>query len=172
MNRLLLLCYATRGSLFSSCYDHRYAARELLPNLFFKTLASKQLQMSIKNILESPSNIFTLIARVSISKTTAELGVPFNSSIPLCKAWCCQCYSKTFLANFILIEPFYNIVLVSFVVLKEKFRFRKEVYLTFIFKINNFTIKKVIKRFQVNIENIIKHIEHIYCCRSWFVDFL
>ena len=44
-------------------------------------------------------------------------------------------------------------------------------YLTFPPEVNNSTTRKAIGRFQVNIENAVKYMDHVYCCYSRFVDF-
>ena len=112
------------------------------------------------------------MAGASARRTTAAPRAPFNSSIPLCKSQRYQRRLKSALANFMLVEPFHNTVLVSPVVLEEDFCLRKEAYLTFPLEVINFTIRKAIGRFKVNIENAIKHMGYVYCCCSWFVDLL
>lgn len=59
-------------------------------------------------------------------------------------------------------ELFYN----TYITLKLHFCFKKEIYLTYSFKINNFIISKTINHFQVNSENTIKHIDYVYCYYS------
>lgn len=39
-------------------------------------------------------------------------------------------------------------------------------------KINNSIIKKAIRHFQVNIENVIKYTDNVYCYYSRFIDLL
>ncbi len=61
---------------------------------------------------------------------------------------------------------------ISPVVLEEDFCLREDAYLTFPPEVNGFTIIETIGRFQVNIENIIKYIDYVCCCCSWFVNLL
>lgn len=70
------------------------------------------------------------------------------------------------------IKLFYNTIPLSSVILEEDLCLRKEAYLTFLLEINNFITKKAIEHFQVNIENVVKHMDHICCCYGSFVDFL
>lgn len=71
-----------------------------------------------------------------------------------------------------LVEPFYNTGSVSFVILEEDFRLRKEVYLTFPPKVNDSTTREAIEHFQVNIKNAVRHIDYICCYCNQFVDIL
>lgn len=70
------------------------------------------------------------------------------------------------------IEPFYNTILISLVILEEDFCLGKEVYLTFSPKVNDSITREAIGRFQVNIKNTIKYMDHICCCCSQFVNLL
>ncbi len=60
---------------------------------------------------------------------------------------------------------------ISIIILKEDFRFRKDAYLTFLLKVNNSITRKAIGHFQVDIENAIKYMDHVYYYCSRFVDF-
>ncbi len=64
------------------------------------------------------------------------------------------------------LRPTDNIVLVGPVVLEEDFRLKEDVYLTFSPKINDSITREAIGRFQVNIENAVKHMDHVCCCCS------
>ncbi len=76
-----------------------------------------------------------------------------------------QCWSIP--ANLI---PADNIIPVSPVVLEEDFRLQEDTYLTFPPEVNDSTTKEAIERFQFNIKNAVKYIDHVYCCCSRFVD--
>ncbi len=56
--------------------------------------------------------------------------------------------------------------------MEEDFRLRKDADLTFPPEVHNSITKKAIGHFQVNIENAVKHIDHVYCCCSRFIDLL
>ncbi len=84
--------------------------------------------------------------------------------MPPCRCQRCQCQS--ILANLIPDEC----SAVRPVVLKEDFRFREDAYLAFPPEVNDSTTREAIGRFQVNIENAIKHMNHVCCCCSRFVD--
>ncbi len=66
--------------------------------------------------------------------------------------------------------PADNIVPVGPVVLEEDFRLREDAYLTFPPEVNNSITREAIRRFQVNIENAVKHMDYVCCCCSRFVD--
>lgn len=142
-----------KGSLSPFCHSYEhfcsfgYFFQKPLSNMPLKSLVSiQQLQTSTKNILASPSNVFTL-------------------AILLCRDQYCQCQSIFLATNSIPIDLFDNTISINFVVLKESFCLRKDMYLIFSSEVNNFIIRKPIKYFQVNIKNIVKHIDYI-CCYS------
>ncbi len=78
---------------------------------------------------------------------------------------CCQRQSTP--AN---LMPADNIVLVSPIILKEDFRLREDVYLTFPPEVNDSITREAIGHFQVNIKSVVKHMDYVYCCYSRFVD--
>ncbi len=59
---------------------------------------------------------------------------------------------------------------VSPIVLEEDFRLKEDAYLAFPPDVNDSTTREAIGRFQVNIENAVKYIDHVCCCFSQFVD--
>lgn len=63
-----------------------------------------------------------------------------------------------------LVEPSFNSVLVSLVILEEDFHFREETYIIFPFEVNNSTIRKAIGRFQMNIKDAEKYMDYVCCC--------
>lgn len=69
-----------------------------------------------------------------------------------------------------LAEYFDNIISVSPIVLEEDFYLKKDAYFIFPCEVNDFIIRKAIWRFSIDIENIVKYMDHVYCCYSWFVD--
>ena len=66
--------------------------------------------------------------------------------------------------------PADNIVPVSPVVLEEDFRLKEDAHLIFPPKINGSMTRKAIGCLQVNIENTVKHMDHVCCYCSRFVD--
>ncbi len=80
--------------------------------------------------------------------------------MPLCRHQYHQRQSTP--ANLIPDECF----VVSPIVLEKDFRFREDVYLTFPPEINDFITREAIGYFQVNIENAVKYIDHVYYCCS------
>lgn len=54
--------------------------------------------------------------------------------------------------------------------MEEDFCLREDAYLTFPSEVNDFTTREAIEYFQVNIENTVKHMDHICCYCSRFVD--
>lgn len=60
--------------------------------------------------------------------------------------------------------------LVNLIVLEKDFHLRYEANVEFLPKVNDITIRKAIKQFQVNIDNAIKHLDHLYCCYSCFIN--
>ncbi len=66
--------------------------------------------------------------------------------------------------------PADNIVPISPVVLEEDFHLREDAYLTFPSEVKDSISREAIGRFQVNIKNAVKHMDHVYCCCSRFVD--
>ena len=87
-------------------------------------------------------------------------------SILLYRGRCRQCPAK-----FIPAELLDNTVPISSVVLEEDFCLREDTYLTFPLEVNNLITREAIGHFPVNIENVIKHMDHVYYCCSQFVDF-
>ncbi len=61
---------------------------------------------------------------------------------------------------------------ISPVVLEEDFRLREDAYLAFPPEVNDSTIREAIRRFQINIKNAIKHMDHFCCCCNRFVNLL
>ena len=171
MNGLLLTPLAPRDSLSLLSRSRGRLARQPLLNAPFKTLAPGQLQTSTRNVLEPPPNVLTPTSRAPASKTRVAARALFNSSIPPRKAQRCQHRSTPSSANFIPVEPFYNTVPISPIVLKEDFYLKKEASLTFPLEVNNSIIRKAIERFQVNIKNTVNYIDHVCCCHSRFFDF-
>lgn len=57
-------------------------------------------------------------------------------------------------------------MLVNPVTLGEDFHLRKKVYIAFPLKVTDSTTRQAISCFQVNIDNVVKLIDHIYCCYS------
>lgn len=70
------------------------------------------------------------------------------------------------LAKTSLVEPFDNSASISPVALEKNFCLKKKAYVTFPPDITNSTTREVISRFQVNIENVVKYIDHVCCCCS------
>ena len=62
--------------------------------------------------------------------------------------------------------PADNIVPVSPIVLEEHFYLKEDAYLAFSLEVNDSITRESIGRFQVNIENAVKHIDHVCCCCS------
>ncbi len=153
MNGLSLTHFALEGSSplphygrGCPCGPERFS-QQLWSNASLKSSAPRQLQTSNRDVLEPPPNILT-------------------PKIPPCR---CQRHQRQSTpANLIPDERF----AVSLFVLEEDFRLRKDIYLTFPLEVNNSITKEVIERFRVNIENIIKHMDHVYYCCSQFVHLL
>lgn len=59
---------------------------------------------------------------------------------------------------------------VDLVILEEDFRLKAKACMVFPPKLFYITTRKVISYFQVHITNTVKHIDHICCCCSQFVD--
>ena len=170
MNRLPLSCPAPGRNLPLICCGRRRYAQQLLSNTPLRTLAPRQLQTFTRSVLEPPPNVFTPTAKATASRTIAAPRALFNSLIPSCKTRHCQRRWTPFSANFMPVEPLHNTVSGSPVILEGDFRLGKEAYLTFPPKVNDSITRETIERFSVNIENPVKHIDHVYCCFSWFVD--
>ncbi len=102
------------------------------------------------------------MARASISSCTAMPRALLNRSIPLYKSQNHQRRSTPSSTNLILVESFNNTVLVSPIVLEEDFCLKEHVCLTFPPEVNNSITRKAIGRFQGNIENAIKYMDHVY----------
>ncbi len=109
--------------------------------------------MSIRNILTSLPNIL-------------------NPKIPPRRGQRHQHWSTSLFANPISIELFDNTIPINLIILEEDFCLRENAYLTFPPEVNNFTIRKAIGRFQVNIENTVKHMDYICYYYSRFIDLL
>ncbi len=54
--------------------------------------------------------------------------------------------------------------------MEEDFRLREDAYLAFPPEVNDSTIREAIRYYQVNIENAGKHMDHVCCSYSQFVD--
>lgn len=112
-----------------------------------RSLVPRQLQTSNKDILEPSPNIFTL-------------------TIPSCRYQCRQHQST--LVNLLSNECF----TISSINLEEDFCLRKDTYLIFSPRVNNSITRDIIGCFQVNIKNVVKHMNHIYYCCSRFLNLL
>ncbi len=150
MNGLPPTHLAPKGSL---PLPHRGHGRPCGPRRFFQKplsnmplrfLASRQLQISIKEVLAPPPNVFT-------------------PTTPPCRCQCRQRRSTSLYANPILIELSDNTIPVSPIILEEDFHIREDAYLTFPPAVNDSTTRKAIGCFQVNNENAVKYIDHVYC---------
>ena len=70
------------------------------------------------------------------------------------------------------LKPISNDVSINPIALKKNFCLGEKTYSIFSFKANDSITKEAIRRFQVNIEKAIKHMDHIYYCCGRFVDCL
>ncbi len=130
-----------RGRL---CGPRRFS-QQLRSNTSLRSLAPRQLQMSKRNVLELPPNILT------------------PTILPHRR----QRYQRQLTPSNLIPDKCFTIRLV---VLEEDFRLREDAYLTFSPEVNNSIIREAIWRFQVNIENALKHMDHFCCCCSQFID--
>lgn len=112
------------------------------------------------------------MTRALASSYIATFRAPLNRSIPPCRVQRYQRRSIPFSTNLIPIEPFDNTVPVILVVLEEDFHFGGDTYWTFSLEVNDFITRKAIRRFQVNIENTLKHSDHICYYYGQFIDYL
>ncbi len=151
MNGWSLTHFTLESSSISFCRGRgrprgpRRFSQQLRSNAFFRSLASRQLQTSNRDVLEPLPNILT-------------------QRMLSCRRRHCQRQLKP--ANFIPDERF----AVSLVVLEEDFCLKEDAYLTFPSEVNNSTTREAIGGFLVNIENAVKYMDHVYCYCSQFVD--
>ena len=54
--------------------------------------------------------------------------------------------------------------------LEKNFRFREKAYMAFPPEATDSTTREAFRRFQVDIDNVVKHMNHVCCCCSCFVD--
>ncbi len=120
-------------------------SRQLRSNAPLRSLAPKQLQTSNRDVLGPPPNIFTPTMPPHWRRRRQRQSTP---------------------ANLIPDER----SAVSPVVLEEDFRLREDVYLAYPLEVNDSTTWEAIRRFQVNIKNAVKHMDHVCCCCRRFVD--
>ncbi len=147
MNGLPLIHLALEGSSPPPCRSRgrlrgpRSFSRQPWSNTPLRSFAPRQLQTSNKDVLESPPNILT-------------------PTIPPCR----RQYHQRQSTSAKLIPD--KCSAISPVVLEKDFRFREDVYLTFLPEVNDSITKEAMKCFQINIKNAIKHVDYVCCCYS------
>ena len=67
---------------------------------------------------------------------------------------------------------FSNCVVISFITLDKYFGLRKKTISLFLVTVNNLTIRKAIGHFQVNIEKVVKYIDHVCYYYSQYINLL
>ncbi len=175
MNGLPLPRLALRESLNSPWNftpprrSHECPRRQFQPNTPFRSLALRQLQRSTKNVLELPPNVLTPVP-YPLTRNDSASRTPLNRLIPPYKAERYWCQSTTLSANIKPAEPIANIVPIKPITLEKDLHFRAEACIAFSFELFNTTTGEAISRFQVQITNVIKYINHICYCCSRFVD--
>ena len=55
--------------------------------------------------------------------------------------------------------------------LEENFRFRYKENMKFFLEVSDSTIYKAINQFQAYTNNVLKPMNYVYCCYSYFIDF-
>ncbi len=151
MNRLPLIRLTPEGSSPLLCRGRgrpcglERFSRQAWFNASLRSLAPRQLQTSNKDVLGPPPNILTPTIPPCRRQRHQRQSTPANLIPDECSA-------------------------ISPIVLEEDFCLKKDAYLAFSLEINNSTTKKAIRHFQVNIENVVKHIDHVCCCCSQFLD--
>ena len=78
----------------------------------------------------------------------------------------CLCEFSLPLADTKSLKFFSNYIVVSFITLDKYFGLKKEANLLFLVIVNNLIIRKAIGHFQVNIEKVVKYIDHVCCYYS------
>ena len=91
----------------------------------------------------------------------------FHKKVPRCLRG-----SSLLLVDSKFLKPISNDVSISPIALKKNFCLGEKTYSIFSFKANDSITKEAIRRFQVNSEKAIKHIDYIYYYYSRFVDCL
>ncbi len=115
--------------------------RQLWSNAPLRSLAPRQLQTSNIDVLGPPPNILTSTMLPRRRRCRQGQSTPAN-----------------------LISNARSAV--SPVVLENDFRLREDAYLAFPPEVNDSTTREAIGRFQVNIKNVVKHMDHVCCCCS------
>lgn len=142
-----------------------------------RLLVPRQLQISTIDVDELPPNRLERsphrpipIARAPPNGNNSTPNASTNRSIPPQKALRHPCWSTPPLADNRPVELFNNSVPINSVALEEDFCLREKAYMAFPPKVTDSTIRQAICHFQVNIDNAVKHMKHVCCYCSWFVD--
>ncbi len=86
---------------------------------------------------------------------------PLNRSISTRKARHRQRWSTPPSANIRPVQLIANSVPVDHIILEEDFRLRAEAYMAFLLELSDTTTREAISRFQVQITNVVKHMDHV-----------
>lgn len=96
--------------------------------------------------------------------------VSTNRFISSQKTLYCPRRSISFLADNKPVKQFDNNMPVNPIALEKNFCLREKVYMAFPLVVTDSIIKQAICCFQVNIDNSVKHIKHVCCYYSQFVN--
>lgn len=114
--------------------------------------------------------MLTPTSYASLTRSNSTPRTLLNKSILSCKARHCQRQSTPLSANIRPVEPIINSILVDLIALEGDFHLRAEGCIVFPLELSDTTIQKAINCFQIQITNIVKHLDYICCCYSQFVD--
>lgn len=170
MNRLFLPRFASSKGLNSFYCSCRRFFWQFWANAPLKFWALGKVYITTIDVLEVfleklISLLYALLTRNNLRPKTL-----FNEPILHCKAWNCFCQLMLPLTNLKPTKQINNSPPLDFIALKKDFCLGAKMFMNFFFEQSDITIQETINCFQVNISNLINHMDHVYCNCSWFVD--